>query len=192
MDREYIILDKNAEEQIVSIQRTSDGAVFNLGDEIINVNSSFIDNIKGIYVSENHVAFVNIGGTSTVLLKNIALAEKVLFKTDGARPIFEGDIYYVLTGENMYNSKGDFVEIVRRVAKKGDGKYSYKRFSSEKAALDYLIKNKKCLDIKTIRTKLLRHRRPSMFGPGANTFTLDEIMNILEDVVENKIKITYS
>ena len=85
------------------------------------------------------------------------------------------------------------MEIVQRIAKEGDEKYSYKRFSSEKSALNYIIKNKKCLDVQSIITKLRINSGPaSLLGPYSKIFTLFEIENLLKDMVEKKIKITHS
>jgi hypothetical protein len=147
---------KNKFYDIHSVKRLSDGEIFTVGD-IVNrpcykkpfkIKHFHIQNCKPPTIWLHSMDFVEGNCTHTLdencTLEKAIKFKKPLFTTEEGVDIYEGDNYYGVTNEFkiFYNNSYMFST--------NDLKNDNKRFSTKKAAEEYILMNKPCLNIKDI------------------------------------------
>jgi len=139
--------------KIHSVKRLSDSKLFTLGDRIkgdlgvSEITKFELDDASDsgmIVYAKDYIFGTKSCSYTTACLSYIKLDES-LFKTEDGKDIYEGDVYYFLV-DNV-----DF-EIVENKARKNshyenDGT---ERFSTKKAAENYIICNKPCLSFNDV------------------------------------------
>lgn len=137
---------------IHSVKRLSDGEVFTVGDEIITGASDSYASIYGfkivnkkLCINHTHSFLVNQmcpGTPSDCHLYLISKKIKPLFTTEDGVDIFEGDIHYGFTFDTFC--------IFKSKTSKDTSLQSYRKFSTKKAAEEYVLMNKPCLSLNDV------------------------------------------
>lgn len=135
LDYEYL-LKATMHYSIHKIKRLSDGEIFTVGGK---VNSYIIDTIclseKGIKI------FFQDERLKPYLLKDIIL-RKPLFTTEDGVDMYEGEEYYAVCPTTITS--------VWSIADDESLNTNWKKFSTKKAAEEYILMNKPCLSINDV------------------------------------------
>lgn len=125
--------------KIYSVKRLSDGEIFTIGDKIKDTEFG-VCSIKGFKIIDNkiHVIYLDFDYPLTKTIKY----KKPLFTTKDGVDIYEGDKYWLIVNSDM---------AMPNTARK---EWSYnsenKRFSTKKAAENYIKPHKPCLSYQEI------------------------------------------
>lgn len=142
---EYI-LEKCPHVFIHSIRRLSDGEVFTVGDEIgWGIAGNYETNLKGFFISNDGNLFIEYRhddfGSEVDFEKAVRLhkkQKKPLFTTEDGVDIYEGGKYwYVSRAYDAVPCKAD----------KGYKLFESRTFSTQEAAEEYILFNKKTLSL---------------------------------------------
>lgn len=122
-------------EVIESIKRTSDGAIFSVGDYYEVSIRGFGKRRINSFDVRGDALFINYGDS---LLDSLLPPKKPLFTTADGVEIFEGDTYYYICG--------DFI-ILKAT---GNNVEEFLSFSTREKAEEYVLLNKPCLSINDV------------------------------------------
>lgn len=176
--------NKIREYHIHSVKRLSDGEVFMVGDSVKNhfVKGKIRKIILALNLSKDVVSsFSYEKYRNTIFLcvdndhGNIPLGQAVknktkLFTTEDNVEIFEGDKYYSVHIKGLKIIENDDYQ-----PKQGNI-HDWKRFSSKKAAEEYILMNKPCLSIKDIAPIIGRVNEITYINLDALTIKLRELV----------------
>jgi hypothetical protein len=157
---------KDIKFNIVSVKRLSDGEIFTVGDRVRLPNSRWenvntkIKSIKLDHVGKVVFTIIDNDSKKQVdypMFESFQHVSKPLFVTEDGKEIYEGDKYYILyTQEYTTDSSGNYAwSIEELTAYKGINykhciEHGILRFSTEKAADEYILMNKPCLSINDV------------------------------------------
>ena len=131
VNKTYEILAGGDKAPITKIKRLSDGVIFEVGDWVSHLTVSGVkERISSIKAKELHAALN--GGM--IALRNAVLIKPTLISEDGVK-LYEGDpVFFIPKDGNLYSAN-----MTLKAASAKDR--SIKVFSTEKAALNYLVDN---------------------------------------------------
>jgi hypothetical protein len=160
--------------KINSVKRLSDGEIFTIGDKIENYNHIIQD---FVIIDDKMFIRPKNGGTMYLFpLFSVVHDKKPLFKTEDGVDIYEGNKYFRVIS-NWTTQQENAIKL---------GEYIYKsdnilRFSTKKAAEDYIIMNKPCISIMDL------HKDDSINVDVANVY--DNPWDMLRSIVKKKLNI---
>lgn len=132
--------------EIYSVKRLSDGEIFKIGDEVVNLVNRRMKIVK-LYPTDNGEVALKTDWTSSFTLNKIRKAPPALFTTEDAVEIFEGDEVYMVStigeGWQVHKSYGR-PEIA-------NPPIYFKYFSTKEKAEEFVLYNKPMFNIKEIR-----------------------------------------
>jgi hypothetical protein len=139
-------LSSNPVVRIHSVRRLSDGQIFTVGDIIV----------EGIIISF-HLTNIGMGvqcGNVGCLLNEVSKVNRCLFTTEDGVPVYEGDKVCLLSTSRWH--------LVKNVSSPvnpfyGDNHESFKYFSTEEAAKEYILMNKHLLSVNDIKDWLEKY-----------------------------------
>lgn len=147
---------------IYSIKRLSDGEIFTIGDNVVNVAKETITKIKSFSTEPCSCTLgrlcVFYEDGSFDYFYDVQKSKPVLFTTEDGVDIFEGDEYFTLITPNFHNkpciwnilhdkTRGNII-----YDQEGNRKNGRIWFSTKEKAEEYVILNKPCLSIKDIQS----------------------------------------
>jgi len=137
---------------IHSVKRLSDGEIFTVGDKINQevqlCSNSIIESFNFDVKGNNIIAWVHNTKPEFKVGLQLATIQKVkqpLFKTEDGVDIFEGDNYYRIIS-NWKTQQENAIGLGEHIYKSDN----IERFSTKKAADEYIFNNKPCLSLNDI------------------------------------------
>lgn len=125
--------------EIYSVKRLSDSVEFKIGDTVI-INGQFQHTIRSFCIIKDFIRFLLITSAYYDTSEGSDIIEKIekLFTTEDGVDIYEGDMVSCVDSEFNYCGKLNVQPGYFGITKK---------FSTKKAAQDYIIMNKPCLSL---------------------------------------------
>lgn len=148
-------LNKRYEANIKSVKRLSDNEVFSIGETVIRNN--YADKIYSFEIRDNEMfaIFCNEETCGAFRLSELAKQKQPLFITSDNVPIYEGDKIWFVFNDLTPQENAGFKDKWKLVSSKADHEYNcgnkyYKVFSSMDKAQDYILMNKRELNLNDV------------------------------------------
>jgi hypothetical protein len=166
---------KSGDIKIHSVKRLSDDEVFTIGDEVESTiaNLGRPTELTGFKIINDKLKF-GLRDLGYYPSSTIIKSKNPLFKTEDGVDIFEGDLVWRVSKQYyfMLNYKGEIMQ--------GKGHSNYLTFSTKKAAEEYILMNKPCLNINDVYDIL----EPYGFN---KPHYREEVLEKLKELVKSKL-----